>query len=163
MLPLYVKTSTEVAHTIEYLLDDDRKESFYSLYCDCSIIFEEIEEQRRLGYEAQLSDAERAKIWRAMHLAVKKMNICMRKADEEAKLIYEINTRQLTRSIIEGTIGGLYSASVYGAILTGCLTGLAHVGGDMYEHFLNARDFVIRAKFYGDHADALQERLWKDE
>jgi len=109
-----------------------------------------------------LTREERDKIYRAIHLAVNKMNRYMDLSEQEANLIFDVKIRNATLGCIQGCISGLATRNPYGVVISGCLGGFANIAGDSYTHFCRSRNYVRQAKIYGLVADELQERLWRD-
>ena len=115
------------------------------------------------AHSCSLSEQERTLIWNKTQFAVKKMYIALDYAEKEADKIKDINTRDLTKAAIQGAIGGLSGRSPYTVVICGCLAALSHIGGEAYDHFMNAREFIHDANYYAHEIDRLQRELWLDE
>jgi len=115
------------------------------------------------AYQMSLSAQERDRIWRECHFAVQKMNREMEQAEREARQITNVDIREATIGAIEGAVCGLSGYSPYTVVVGGCLGALARIGGDSYRHFARSKDHVRDAESYARIADALQERLWRDQ
>lgn len=137
----------------------------------CSLSFSAPAMPNAIDYEASISmhqhnmvigQKERDRIWQEIHLAVIRMRSCLSNADREASKITDVNIRRMTKSAIQGAIGGLAGRTPYTVIIGGCYGALAHIGGEAYSHFMKSRDHVQEAEVYARIADQLQKRLWLD-
>lgn len=115
------------------------------------------------AHSLSLSQQERDQIWMEIHLAYKKMHSAMNMADAIAWEIPNVSVREATIGAIEGAIAGLAGRSACSVIIGGCLGAIAKISGEAYRNFCEARDHVREAEKWAKIAEALQEKLWRDE
>jgi len=111
----------------------------------------------------RLTDSERDLIYRQAQFAIKKMNLCIERAEREADKIYDWEVRDITRSAIQGAVCASPGRNGYAMAIGACINVLSYVSGELCDYFYNARDYMYDAKFYAYEADRLEERLWRDE
>jgi hypothetical protein len=117
----------------------------------------------RSDCECYLTSQERDQIWMEIHFTVKKINMCLERAESEARLITNIDDESVVRGAVSGAIAGIASGSFFRATIGTCLATISRVACDSCVHYMRSRTHVQDADFYAYHADQLQDRLWRDE
>jgi hypothetical protein len=128
----------------------------------CPIDMEKGFDAEGYWHEEGLTKEERDKIWLEIHLCIKKMYIFMEKAEEEAKLITDIDVRDATVGAIEGAIAGFAGLRPYSIVVGACLGTLGRIAGSSYIHFVQSKDYVKEAAYFADRAQYLENKLWRN-
>jgi hypothetical protein len=114
-------------------------------------------------HKSKLTEKERNRIYNEIHFSIQLMNRSLEKAELHAMKIKDVDIREAAIDAIKGAMFALAAGSCRAVVIGTCLGALSHIAGESYRNYLISTDYVTDAKAYAEHADELQERLWRDE
>lgn len=115
------------------------------------------------SHEMYLSDYERDRIYRECLYWTERMYANLHEAERQALHIYDVDIREATVGAIEGAVCGMQGKTPYTVVIGGLLGAMARISGEAYRHWVDSKDYIQYAESCAKRADALQERLWRDE
>jgi hypothetical protein len=120
---------------------------------------------REFGFNAYLTDGERAAIVREWERTIRAAVREAQEAEYFCSQLYDISAskKAIAAGAIAGAIAGLQSGTPGGVVVSACLASIANLVLDKNSVYQDMVRCLKKAEKLEKHADDLQERLWRDE